>query len=115
MTGEAKGGARVLGVASDLKNSIRELWQKTRDQVVMVRVDSDTTRKLDAWVETGAVKSRSEAAALFIREGLKLHQKELAQLGEALQGVETAKEILHEKARQVFGGSSEDEEEAQDD
>ena len=103
--------ASVLGVASDLKNSIQELWKKTRDQVVMVRVDRGTTKRLDSWVETGAVKSRSEAAALFIREGLELHEEELSQLGEALQGVETAREVLREKARQVFGGGGDSEDE----
>ena len=69
----------------------------------MVRVDEDTRRKLDDWVGSGAVKSRSEAAALFIREGLKVRASELDKLGEAIQGVEEAKERLRKKARDVFG------------
>ena len=58
---------------------------------------------LDAWVETGAVKSRSEAAALFIREGLGVRESELADLKEALEGVNEAKERLRSRASRVLG------------
>jgi Arc/MetJ-type ribon-helix-helix transcriptional regulator len=68
----------------------------------MVRVDAQTARTLDAWVETGAVKSRSEAAALFIREGLKVRVSELDRLKDALSGVEEAKDRLRREARDVF-------------
>ena len=86
-----------------LGSSLEELGKEVRDQVVMVRVDEDTRRKLDAWVASGAVKSRSEAAALFIREGLKVRATELERLGDAIQAVEEAKERLRNKARDVFG------------
>ncbi len=79
-------------------------------------VDEDTTKKLDAWVETGAFKSRSEAAALFIREGLKVHARELNELKDALEGVETARDNLKEKAREVFrSGAEKPDETNQDD
>ncbi|MFQ5599954.1 MAG: hypothetical protein ACE5G2_05305 [Candidatus Krumholzibacteriia bacterium] len=97
------GQVRVVCVAPGLKESVQELGRSLRDQVVMVRVDEETCRKLDAWVETGVVKSRSEAAALFIREGLKVRDEELRQLEDALREVEEAKKKLHERARNVFG------------
>lgn len=93
---------KVVCMAGGLSDSLKEMGQTTRDQVVMVRTDDDTTRKLDHWVETGAFKSRSEAAALFIREGLRVHARELAELDEALAGVERAKDRLRQKAREVF-------------
>ena len=65
--GSAKAKVKVVCVAPNLKESVEEMGQAARDQVVMVRVDEETAEVLDAWVETGAVKSRSEAAALFIR------------------------------------------------
>ncbi len=94
---------KVICVAAGMGESLKELGQATRDQVVMVRVDEQTSKALDAWVETGVVKSRSEAAALFIREGLKVRGGELEQLADALRGVERAKERLRQKASDVFG------------
>jgi Arc/MetJ-type ribon-helix-helix transcriptional regulator len=78
------------------------MGQAPRDQVVMVRVDEETCKKLDSWVESGAVKSRSEAAALFIREGLKVREAELEQLEDALRELEKAKSRLRAKASRIF-------------
>jgi len=101
---------RVVCVANDLKSSLREMGKAPRDQVVMVRVDEETCKKLDSWVESGAVKSRSEAAALFIREGLKVRGAELDQLEDALHDLEKAKSRLRAKASQIFdaGGGEDD-------
>lgn len=96
---------KVVCVSPDLKCAVEEVSKSARDQVVMVRVDEETLASLDAWVETGAVKSRSEAAAVFIREGMKLRASELAQLRDAIRGVEEAKQRLRDKAREVFGGA----------
>ena len=94
---------KVVCVAPGLRDSVREMEKNPRDQVVMVRVDEKTSQALDAWVETGAVKSRSEAAALFIREGLKMRADELERLRDALRDVESAKERLRQKAQELFG------------
>ena len=114
---EAEPGAplRVVCMAGGLSDSLRKMGQTARDQVVMVRVDEETSRKLDHWVETGAFKSRSEAAALFIREGLLVHARELEELDEALSGVEQAKERLRQRARQVFDTQTESEPQADED
>lgn len=94
---------KVICLAADLRDSVAEMGRTTRDQVVMVRVDDETAADLDAWIEAGAVKSRSEAAALFIREGLKVRASELAQLREALRDLERARRRLRAKAREVIG------------
>lgn len=94
---------RVVCATGDLYDSIREMGETSRDQVVMVRVDETTARSLDLWTETGAVKSRSEAAALFIREGLKVRAKELDQLESSIKDVQKAKARLQAKARSIFG------------
>lgn len=100
-----KGDSRfkVVCVTPGLKDSVEEMGKSPRDQVVMVRVDSATSAALDAWVQIGAVKSRSEAAALFIREGLKVRSDELDSLKDALSEVEAAQERLRRQAREVFG------------
>ena len=104
-----RNGAKMVCVAPDMGESVRELGRSPRQHVVMVRVDEDTLRKLDAWVETGAVKSRSEAAALFIREGLEVRGDELRELADALKQVERAREVLRRKAKSLLGdGTDED-------
>jgi len=95
--------AKAFCIATDLSGSLKEIKNTSRDQVVMVRVDEKTRQQLDAWVETGAIKSRSEAAALFIREGLKLREADLNKLAKELKGVEDAKKKLHEEAALIFG------------
>ena len=77
----------------------------------MVRVDKGTSEALDSWVQTGALKSRSEAAALFMNEGLKIRSGELCQLKEGLEEVEEAKRKLHERAREVLGSVADSENE----
>jgi Arc/MetJ-type ribon-helix-helix transcriptional regulator len=94
---------KVVAVGQNIKDSVEEMGQSPRDQVVMVRIDEETSKKLDAWVETGAVKSRSEAAALFIREGLKVHEAELEKFRDALHEVEAARERLKKRVQEVFG------------
>lgn len=98
---------KVVCVGAKLQESVEELGKTARDQVVMVRVDAETNTALDRWVETGAVKSRSEAAALFIREGLKVRATELEQLAESLQDVEEARDRLKKRVRELFGGERE--------
>ena len=93
----------VMCLAGDMRTTVAEMARVARDQVVMVRIEEDTKCALDDWVETGAVKSRSEAAALFMREGIKVRSGELEQLREALDDVGKAKQRLEEKARQVIG------------
>ncbi len=94
---------KLVCLAPDLSESVQEMGQTPRGQTVMARLDEETVGKLDAWVETSYVKSRSEAAALFIREGLKVRASELAELSEALDSVRKAKERLRKRAREVFG------------
>ncbi len=93
----------VMCLAGDMKSTVAEMGRTSRDQVVMVRIDEDTKNALDDWVETGAVRSRSQAAALFMSEGIKVSSGELEQLREALDDVGQAKQRLEEKARQVIG------------
>lgn len=106
-----EGGVKVVCVSAKLGASLEELGRSTRDQVVMVRVDEETMRSLDSWVQTGAVKSRSEAAALFIREGLRLRATELSDLEGVLRDVDRARERLREAARRVLGTESESDDE----
>ncbi len=93
----------ICAAEGDLSASIEELTGTNRSEVVMVRVDEETDRKLSMWVETDAVKSKSEAAALFIKEGLKVRSRELDELTDAIDDVKKAKERLQSRAKKIFG------------
>lgn len=102
--------ARIKAFAfiPELIESLKDMAGAPRDQVVMVRLDQESTRALDDWVKVGAVKSRSEAAALFIREGLRVRAGELDQLRESLDEVHEAQERLRRKAAEIFGGDEDE-------
>ncbi len=111
---EESGPLRVVCVNANVGDVLDEMGQSKRDQVLMVRVDEKTAEQLDDWVETGAVKSRSEAAALFIREGLHVRASELGNLEDAIQKVDQAKQELRERVREVLGTHGEEEEEEEE-
>lgn len=54
------------------ENVLTKLREKLADRsnVVMTRLDDEDLKKIDALVEIEAFKSRSEAAAFFIKEGV---------------------------------------------
>lgn len=102
LTGADGAPARVVTISANLTDSAKAMGAAARDQVVMVRVDKETSDALDAWVEAGIAKSRSEAAALFMREGLALRADDLAELSEALKEVNAARTKLRDKARKIL-------------
>lgn len=94
---------RMICITDDLGSSRTKLKNQSRDQVVMVRVDGETIVGLDSWIKAGVAASRSEAAALFIREGLNLRGQELEELKGSIERVERAQQELHSKARAILG------------
>lgn len=105
---DAEGSAvKVVCIASDLGDSFQELSQRPRGETLMVRIDEETRKTLDSWIETGYFKSRSEAAALFLQEGLKIRASELENLMDAIQQVKKAKKSLQDKARKILGDKKE--------
>lgn len=93
----------------ELASSVKEVAQKTgeainkatesigkaidsalsaRDHVVMVRVNEDSLRSLDALVQTGIFKSRSEAAAFLIGEGVKAQASLFERISERITEIE---------------------------
>lgn len=103
-----EGQPTKLVVVQATMEDARAMLTGARDQTVMARVDQQTADDLDAWVEVGIAKSRSEAAAMFLREGLNLRKQELAQMSEALAEVRRAQEQLRAQARQVLGTGASD-------
>ena len=96
-------------LASSVKEAAQEVAQKTgevfnkatesigkaidsalsaRDHVVMVRVNDDSLKSLDALVQTGIFKSRSEAAAFLISEGVKAQAPLFERISERIREIE---------------------------
>lgn len=93
----------------ELASSVKEVAQKTgeafnkatesigkaidsalaaRDHVVMVRVNDDSLKSLDALVQTGIFKSRSEAAAFLISEGVKAQAALFERISERIMEID---------------------------
>ena len=108
------GKVKVVFMAPGLSDSVKAMNKSVRDKVVMVRLDEESSRTLDDWVDAGAVKSRSEAAALFIREGLQVRAGDLARLQDALRDLEDARDRLRRQARDILGKDANDEESESD-
>ena len=99
----------MICITGDLGASRTEMKRQPRDHVVMVRVDDESLEGLDSWITAGVADSRSEAAALFIREGLSLRSQELAELKVSIDKLEQAQEELRAKARTILGDDHEQE------
>src|ERR1041385_3353829 len=93
----------------ELASSVKEVAQKTgealnkatesigkaiesalsaRDHVVMVRVNDDSLKSLDALVQSGIFKSRSEAASFLISEGIKAQEPLFGRIAERIKEIE---------------------------
>ena len=59
-----------------------------RDHVVMVRVNDEALRGLDALIQSGIFKSRSEAAAFLISEGIKAQAPLFDRIKERISEIE---------------------------
>ena len=106
----------------DIASSVKEVAQKTgevlnratesigkaiesalsaRDHVVMVRVNDESLKRLDALVQSGIFKSRSEAAAFLISEGVRAQQPLFERISERIKEIERLqselKSIVHEQ------------------
>ena len=67
-----------------------------RTNVVMVRVSQDSLDRLDDLVECGLTRSRSEAAAFLIGEGVKARKDLFEKIAEQTRVIRQAKERLKE-------------------
>ncbi len=114
MAGES--GKQTTGLnVNDLASSVKEVAQKTgdvinratesigkaiesalsaRDHVVMVRVNDESLKRLDDLVQSGIFKSRSEAAAFLIGEGVKTQAPLFNRISEKITEIERLRSEL---------------------
>ena len=70
-----------------------------RGNVVMVRINDESLRYLDMLVEAEVAKSRSEAAALLINEGVSANQELFQQIGKVTEQIEALREHLRKTVK----------------
>jgi len=84
----------VLNKATESISKAIESALAARDHVVMVRVNDESLRQLDALVQSGIFKSRSEAAAFLISEGIKAQDALFARISERIKEIERLRSEL---------------------
>ena len=91
----------VLNRATESIGKAIESALSARDHVVMVRVNDESLKRLDALVQSGIFKSRSEAAAFLISEGVRAQQPLFERISERIKEIERLqselKSIVHEQ------------------
>ncbi|HSM24942.1 MAG TPA: hypothetical protein VK856_08780 [Anaerolineaceae bacterium] len=103
---------RPEGAAKSHEPGIKNAWKKVenfgqaigdalqgRGNVVMVRVNDEALSYLDMLVEADVVKSRSEAAAWLINEGVKTNQDLFQKISEVTQQISALREKLRETVK----------------
>jgi hypothetical protein len=84
----------VLNKATESISKAIETALSARDHVVMVRVNDESLKQLDALVQSGIFKSRSEAAAFLISEGIKAQEVLFARISERIKEIERLRSEL---------------------
>ncbi len=92
---------RTVGETREVVNSVLQ----NRDNVVMVRVHSDTLRYMDMLVDADITKSRSESAAYLINEGVKAN----VELFEKIKQVTDQIDKLRTKLRETIKSETKEE------
>ena len=90
---EAKSAAESLG--ENIRDAVEGVIS-ARDNVVMVRVNRESLARLNDLVEAGVSKSRSEAAAYLIGEGIKARQGLFETIADKIDEIRRAKEELRQ-------------------
>ena len=85
------------GIAASVGESIRDTIKSvksTRDNVVMLRIDSESLDKIDELVDSGVTNSRSAAAAFLVEEGIKARSDLFDKIAEETDVIRQAKERI---------------------
>jgi len=84
----------VFNKATESISKAIESALSARDHVVMVRVNDESLRGLDQLIQSGIFKSRSEAAAFLISEGIKAQAPLFDRIRERIDEIERLKSEL---------------------
>jgi Arc/MetJ-type ribon-helix-helix transcriptional regulator len=110
---EEKKGQRPSDPLGDIASSVKEFATKIPDSIskaveralsgrdfpLMVRINDESLKRIDALVEAGIFKSRSESAAFLISEGIKTQNALFERIESKIKEIEQLrselKNIIH--------------------
>ena len=100
--------AEPASIRTRVEQSLRKFFSGPRDNVLSIRVDNSDVAAIDALVEAGVLKTRSEAAAWLIKSGIaanrSLFEQVQAKTVEIRRLRQEAQELIH---RHVAGAAAE--------
>ncbi len=109
---EAQPAEKKAGAAQKADPNLKGAWKQVenigqaigealqgRGNVVMVRVNDEALRHLDMLVEAEVVKSRSEAAALLINEGIQANDALFNKISDVTTKIAALREQLRETVK----------------
>ena len=100
--------AEPASIRTRVEQSLRTFFSGPRDNVLSIRVDNNDVAAIDALVEAGVLKTRSEAAAWLIKSGIaanrSLFEQVQAKTVEIRRLRQEAQELIH---RHVAGAAAE--------
>lgn len=105
-------GQTLKGAWKQVENIGQTLGEalQGRGNVVMVRVNDDTLEHLDMLVEAELARSRSEAAALLIGEGVKANQQLFGRIREITDQISVLRDQLRVSVQEEADESEHNEE-----
>ena len=95
-----KASSFMKEAAADIRQtseSLRKVMKKAlsfRHNVLMVRINDESLKKIDSLVNAGIFRSRSECAAFLLAEGIKAQSNIFKKIGEKVSQIDQLKEEL---------------------
>lgn len=106
-------GVNIESIGQSVRESVDRALS-ARDNVVMVRMNAESVRRVDELVEAGIVSSRSEAVAFLVSEGIDARSDLFAKIREKVEEIRRAKQdlrdILNETRSKTQAGGDQQEE-----
>ena len=96
-----KSEANIKGAWKQVENIGQAIGDalQGRGNVVMVRINDEALNHLDMLVEAEVVKSRSEAAALLINEGIRTNEELFKKIGDVTSQIAALRDQLRETVK----------------
>ena len=98
----------VESIGENVKDAVDRALSR-RDNVVMVRLNTQCIHRVDELVEAGVVSSRSEAVAFLVSEGIGAQEELFERIGQKVEQIRRVKQELRDLLSEKPAESKSDE------